>query len=94
MQLSGYGLLRILLLRTGVKIDSAAAHFQGFGVALARPWNTGVKISSVAAPFSWLRGGPCRAMGHLGEYRYTEAFHCPFITITTMCAMTSKRDEY
>src|SRR5215208_5944201 len=25
-----------------------------------------VKISSVAAPFSWLRGGPCRAMGHLG----------------------------
>jgi hypothetical protein len=67
MQLSGYGLLRILLLRTGVKIDSAAAHFQGFGVALARPWNTGVNIALATALFSWLRGGPARAMGHWCE---------------------------
>src|SRR5215218_9925572 len=28
---------------------------------------TGVKIALVAAPFSWLRGGPARAMEHLGE---------------------------
>src|SRR5215208_6020293 len=26
---------------------------------------TGVKIALAAAPFSWLRGGPWRAMGHL-----------------------------
>jgi hypothetical protein len=28
---------------------------------------TGVKIALAAAPFSWLRGGPPRAMVHLGE---------------------------
>jgi hypothetical protein len=28
---------------------------------------TGGKIALAAAPFSWLRGGPWRAMGHLGE---------------------------
>src|SRR5688572_16892912 len=28
---------------------------------------TGVKIALAAAPFSWLRGGPARAMGHSGE---------------------------
>ena len=28
---------------------------------------TGVKIALAAAPFSWIRGGPTRAMGHLGE---------------------------
>jgi hypothetical protein len=30
---------------------------------------TGVKIALAAAPFSWLRGGPPRVMGHLGEER-------------------------
>jgi hypothetical protein len=29
-----------------VKIASAAAHFHGFGVALAGSWDTGVKIRS------------------------------------------------
>jgi hypothetical protein len=33
---------RIYLLGTGVKIDSAAAHFHGFGVARQGPWNTWV----------------------------------------------------
>jgi hypothetical protein len=26
-----------------------------------------VKIALAAARFSWIRGGPARAMGHLGE---------------------------
>jgi hypothetical protein len=30
---------------------------------------TGVKIALAAVPFSWLRGGPARAMIHLGELR-------------------------
>jgi hypothetical protein len=33
---------------------------------------TGVKIALVAAPFSWLRGGPARAMKHLGDYGQDE----------------------
>ena len=28
---------------------------------------SGVKIALAAARFSWFRGGPARAMGHLGE---------------------------
>src|SRR5215212_6391854 len=35
-------LRRILIPRTGVKIDSAAAHFHGFGVARQGPWVTWV----------------------------------------------------
>jgi hypothetical protein len=37
---------RISLLSTGVKIDSAAAHFHGFGVARQGPWNTSVNLPS------------------------------------------------
>jgi hypothetical protein len=28
---------------------------------------TGVKIALATDPFSWLRGGPARAMDHFGE---------------------------
>jgi hypothetical protein len=35
-------LLRILLLRAGVKMALLAAHFHGFGVAQHGPWNTRV----------------------------------------------------
>jgi hypothetical protein len=34
--------------------------------------STSVKIASAAAPFSWLRGGPPRAMDHLGEFLYKD----------------------
>src|SRR5215203_6520744 len=37
---------RISLLSTGVKIDSAAAHFHGFGVARQGPWSTSVNLPS------------------------------------------------
>src|SRR5215217_4631016 len=36
---------------------------------------TGVKIALAAAPFSWFRGGPARAMGHLGEYPEAALLH-------------------
>jgi hypothetical protein len=38
MQHAEYDLLRII--QAGVKIALAAAHFHGFGVALAGPWDT------------------------------------------------------
>jgi hypothetical protein len=47
---------------------TTSPYFHPFGVALQQgPWTTGVKIALAAAPFSWLRGGPWRAMGHLDE---------------------------
>jgi hypothetical protein len=43
---------------------------------------TGVKIAFAAAPFSWLRGGPARAMGHLGEYGSPEKVQKPQVVGT------------
>ena len=58
MQDPTYGLRRISLPRTGVKIDSAAAHFHGFGVArLERVMDLGEKRIEMRIPWSaWF---PC-----------------------------------
>ena len=44
MQDRGYGLPRIHLLGTGVKIALVAPHFHAFGVARQGPWNTVEKL--------------------------------------------------
>jgi hypothetical protein len=50
MHNAGSELPRIHILGTGVKIDSAAAHFHGFGVARQGPWITSVNKGEITLP--------------------------------------------